>query len=273
MNTYPIVSGPELDQIVRQIERAEAVHHWEPLEIIKCLAYLLPGGLWMDEATVVTVFNRLDRQTRDPVYLMLVSAQQSEILTSRLELVPGSAPLTRFRMDRKHKSSFEKMHGWKLVQPEPEPEKAQVSKHLRDLKLPHPDQQVFLQEAIACLEVSAFRAAIVMTWVLTYDHLCRWILVKHLAAFNAELTKPRRGASHDPVACLDDFPDKEYTVLETCEKAGLLPVKEKKDLLFYSLKTRNQYAHPSSSKGSAPIASGYIANLVENILLDPHFAI
>ncbi|MHC5733181.1 MAG: hypothetical protein ACYTXY_55975, partial [Nostoc sp.] len=35
-------------------------------------------------------------------------------------------------------------------------------------------EQVFLQEAIACFRCGAFRAAIVMSWNLAFDQLCKY---------------------------------------------------------------------------------------------------
>jgi hypothetical protein len=36
-------------------------------------------------------------------------------------------------------------------------------------------ERLFLTEAISCLRAKAFRATIVMTWNLAYDHLLNWI--------------------------------------------------------------------------------------------------
>src|SRR5271163_4586472 len=52
-----------------------------------------------------------------------------------------------------------------------------VSKVLTDLPsvLPNLVERAFLEEAINCYKARAYRATIVMTWNLTYDHLTRWI--------------------------------------------------------------------------------------------------
>lgn len=48
-----------------------------------------------------------------------------------------------------------------------------VKTDLRDLlpKIKDPNQKTFLEEALACFEVKAYRAAIIMVWILTVDHL------------------------------------------------------------------------------------------------------
>ena len=50
-------------------------------------------------------------------------------------------------------------------------------------------ERLFLSEAIVCFRNKAFRATIVMTWNLAYDHLLTWIVGNHLAAFNAAIPR------------------------------------------------------------------------------------
>ena len=62
-----------------------------------------------------------------------------------------------------------------------------VEKLLADLpgKIPDHAERVFLEEALTCFRNSAFRAAIVMTWNLTYFHMCQHVIAHKLAEFNA----------------------------------------------------------------------------------------
>jgi len=66
-----------------------------------------------------------------------------------------------------------------------------VSALLRELpgKIADEAQRIFLKEAITCYHHKAFRAAIVMAWNLTYDHMARWIIADagRLATFNAHI--------------------------------------------------------------------------------------
>src|SRR5262249_26436919 len=48
------------------------------------------------------------------------------------------------------------------------------------------DERSFLAEAIICLRYGAPRAAIIMCWNLTFDHLCNFILASHLSTFNSQ---------------------------------------------------------------------------------------
>jgi hypothetical protein len=135
-------------------------------------------------------------------------------------------------------------------------------------KLPSVTERVFLQEALNCYRVSAFRAAIVMSWNLTFDHLCRWILAEshRLDAFNAvSATKyPRKAVK---VAEFDDFNElKESETIEICRTADLVS-KGMADILREKLKRRNFAAHPSSQIMTQHQADDMITDLINNVVL------
>ena len=88
-----------------------------------------------------------------------------------------------------------------------------LSKMLKDLpgKISDQAEKLFLSEAITCYHRRAFRAAIVMTWNLAYDHLLHWILADagRLAAFTAHIAGrigPRKAAAIS-IAKREDFED------------------------------------------------------------------
>src|SRR5207249_97579 len=66
-----------------------------------------------------------------------------------------------------------------------------VSNLLKELpgKISDDAERLFLSEALKCYGAQAFRAAIVMTWNLAYDHLLNWLLThgKRLSDFNAHI--------------------------------------------------------------------------------------
>lgn len=158
--------------------------------------------------------------------------------------------------------------------PHPEPEKRDVSNELKALGAEVTDTQEisFLDETMKCLEVNANRAAIIMAWNLAYHHVRSWILAHHLSPFNTELTSRYRTKTktHTPVSCHDDFPDSEWFVLDLCRTMGLLDY-HRFGILEGALKKRNRYAHPSPAKATGPEATGYVAELLKNVLLDPYF--
>ncbi|PJG50198.1 hypothetical protein CVM73_37735 [Bradyrhizobium forestalis] len=150
-----------------------------------------------------------------------------------------------------------------------------VSKLLADLPDQVPDlaEKVFLSEAIDCYRVRAYRACIVMTWNLAFDHLLNWILKdpNRLAGFNAAIPvkfqKTPKKASI-VIKSYDDFADdlKEFEIIELCKNANLL-----NDNLIRTLKEklgkRNTAAHPSTMVIVQPQADDVVSDLVNNVVL------
>jgi hypothetical protein len=154
------------------------------------------------------------------------------------------------------------------------PATAYVSRLLAELpaRVPQEVEQVFLDEAIRCFRAKAFRAAIVMTWNLTFDHLCHYIVLhNHLQAFNDQLRKQfekafEKGKLQD-IAVRADFTElQEADILVVCRAAKILHGNVFK-ILEASLLTRNIAAHPSPEVFREGTAEEYIRNLVENVVL------
>jgi hypothetical protein len=138
---------------------------------------------------------------------------------------------------------------------------------LRDLptKLPDLQEREYLEEALRCLRATAYRAAIVMSWNVAYDHLCDQIVKKHLAAFNAQLVS--QFPKQKVVTVREDFYDiNEARVIEVSRAAGIVD-KNVFGVLDASLRIRNRAAHPSGSTFLQPQAENYILDLVNNALL------
>jgi len=129
-------------------------------------------------------------------------------------------------------------------------------------------ERLFLSEALACLRAKAFRATIVMTWNVTFDHLLNWIVTKHLAAFNASI--PRRFTKRIGVvmAKKEDFSEefKEHEVIDACSHAGLVSDNMKK-IMNDKLARRNMAAHPSLVEFTQYQAEDAISDLVNNVIL------
>ena len=51
------------------------------------------------------------------------------------------------------------------------------------------NERAFLEEAMKCYQVSAHRAAIILIWLVSIDHLQNYIFANKLNEFNAELAK------------------------------------------------------------------------------------
>jgi len=149
-----------------------------------------------------------------------------------------------------------------------------VSQQMKNLigKLSDAGEKIFLDEAIKCYHVKAFRAATVMAWNLAYDHLLNWVLAdaKRLSDFNSKIIA-RVGAKKGTgmvMAKREDFEDlKESEVLDICSNAGLFASDNTKKILDIQLTKRNMAAHPSLVVIGAPQADETISSLVENVVL------
>jgi hypothetical protein len=149
-----------------------------------------------------------------------------------------------------------------------------VEKLLADLpgKIPDDAERVFLEEALTCFRNSAFRAAIVMTWNLTYFHMCQYVLKHKLAEFNAEypiqFAANHKKAKAPVIAKYEDFfaDLQESDVIKICRAANILD-KEQTKALGRQIDRRNTAAHPNMTVIKVFQAEEFIHDLIENVVL------
>ena len=136
-------------------------------------------------------------------------------------------------------------------------------------KVPGEAERLFLAEAIACFRIKAFRAAIVMTWNVAYDHFAEWIIRNHLAAFNARIAVNYPRKAGVVIKAKEDFSDhlKESEVIEISKSAGFLHDNIKK-IMVDKLTKRNMAAHPSLVEITQYQAEDVISDLVNNVILN-----
>jgi hypothetical protein len=129
-------------------------------------------------------------------------------------------------------------------------------------------ERLFLSEALTCFRNKAFRAAIVMTWNLAFDHLLNWIVCNHLAAFNAAIVRRYPKRTGVVMGKKEDFNEefKESEVIEVCSTAGVVLDNTKK-ILNEKLTKRNMAAHPSVVEITQFQAQDVISDLVNNVIL------
>ena len=134
-------------------------------------------------------------------------------------------------------------------------------------RIPNVDQQGYLEEALVCFRNAAFRAAIVMTWNLAYDHICELVLAKHLPDFNVQLPKSYPKADILAITKREDFELlKESQVLQVCAAANIISGNVHK-IAKEKLVRRNIAAHPSGIVTTAATAEEFVRDLVENVVL------
>jgi hypothetical protein len=147
-----------------------------------------------------------------------------------------------------------------------------VNKILVELpaKVPNIEERTFLQEALKCYQIEAYRACIVMTWNLAYAHLLDWILKdpNKLAVFNATIAKRFPSLKTLQITKYDEFIDelKERQVIEICSSAGLFNSNIFK-ILKEKLDRRNIVAHPSTVVVVQSQADDVVTDLINNVVL------
>ena len=132
-------------------------------------------------------------------------------------------------------------------------------------KLPE-SQQNFVNEILGCLQVQAWRGAIVLTWILTMEHLQKIVLIDFLEKFNEILseTKLYKDLTVSKIEGFEEIKDNDF--LRTIRTCGMVSGSQY-SILETRLKERNRYAHPTNLEITDTIAMAFIEDLVNNILL------
>jgi len=127
-------------------------------------------------------------------------------------------------------------------------------------------QQKFVNEVLGCLQVQAWRGAIVLTWILTVEHLQKIILSENLEKFNEILSETRlyQNISINQIEDFEEIKDNDF--LLTIRTIGMISGSQY-NILDTRLKERNRYAHPTNLEITDTIAIAFIEDLVNNIIL------
>jgi hypothetical protein len=129
-----------------------------------------------------------------------------------------------------------------------------------------PIQSKYVDEILACIQVKAWRAAIVMTWILTLDHLQRFILFNHLEKFN-EILKENKNYVNFEVENIGDFEEiKDSDFLRVIRTCSIVTSNQLK-ILEKRLDERNSYAHPTDLELTDTITMAFIEDLIGNVIL------
>jgi hypothetical protein len=147
-------------------------------------------------------------------------------------------------------------------------ETLEVEKLLVDLpaRLPSSVQKMYLEEAVTCFRAKAFRAAVVMTWNVAYDHLVETIATKHLSAFNSHAPAAGVGKVKLIANRLDFQRWQESDVIKVANTAAII-TKEVAKVFAEKLGKRNSAAHPSGSTFNKLQTEEFISDLIENAML------
>jgi hypothetical protein len=129
-------------------------------------------------------------------------------------------------------------------------------------------EQNFLQEAIDCYEIGARRSAIVMTWLLSMDHMCKYVFENALDDFNSVLAKNAdKRIRITLISKHDDFSEiGESKLIEMFRQANII-TNDVRKILDVKLGIRNTSAHPAAITVSEVKATDFIIDLVENVIV------
>lgn len=146
---------------------------------------------------------------------------------------------------------------------------AEVSASLSELvdKIPNADERGYISEAISCLAAKAPRAAVVMGWTGSIDHLRNKVeaagFAQFEAAYRAIYPKSKRGAPR-ALEDLEDFSDRE--MLTVTERMRIVAPAGKKALLA-QLDLRNSCGHPTAAKPRVNTVKAFFEQVIDFIYL------
>ncbi len=165
-----------------------------------------------------------------------------------------------YRLHRHFGDTLSERFGANRVVMQTSAELRSLEKHLAD-----GPQKTFLTEAVDCFEANANRAAIVMVWILTVDHLYDYVLKNRLMEFNVALAanpdkRIKKASSKEDLSEI-----KESKFIELCRAANIVSNDVRK-ILDDSLGVRNTAAHPSSVEVTRSKAIAVIEDLVINVI-------
>lgn len=166
-------------------------------------------------------------------------------------------------LERNRRSEIAALLGAPVVVPKSASNLARLSE-----KLLSPNERKFLEEAIRCFEVGAYRAAVILAWMLTIDHLYEFVLSNELTAFNSAISKVTdKRVRVTSVKRKDDFSDiPDGIFISVCRSGGIISNDVRK-ILETKLGIRNSSAHPSEITISRLKAEEFIDDLVSNVVL------
>ncbi len=248
-----------LEELIRAVTGFDAMQHidrtklfaWH-LHVQKGMEHFMPADISRCYETA-----HLSGPKNVPQQLaQLVAKKPPEILKNK----------NGYRLEKRVRDDLDKKYGQRAIT-------IAVTNLLRELpsQLPDMTERTYLDEALKCFSVGAFRAAIVMTWNLAYYHLLDFIVKNRLADFNARwpvVFQGHHSKGTKAIARIDDFGDmlKESEVIKIARSAAIISHDVAK-ILEDKLGRRNSAAHPSGVKIEQLQAEEFIDDLVKNVVV------
>ncbi len=146
------------------------------------------------------------------------------------------------------------------------PQSGQILKNLIMLQSSTSDTYSckYIQYIINCMDIKAYPAVIVLTWIFTIDHIRKFILTKKLDDFNNNLKKNK---SKLHINTMEDFEDIKDSLFFKIMKSSKIITTNQHNILTSSLNTRNTAAHPNKLELTDMMVISFIDTLITNIIL------
>jgi len=144
---------------------------------------------------------------------------------------------------------------------------ADISPHLASYlgKISDANERDYVTEAMSCLQIGAYRAAVVLTWAGAVFNLRRKIQRLGFDKFNAKFAELYPKSSRDPVVSLEDLEEyKDSELLRVCNKLGILSDTAHKHLKP-QLDLRNTCGHPTEDKPDVYTVGSFFERIIRYV--------
>lgn len=245
-------------KLINFVDNFPAFATWDKKEQVDYIAYFLQERLGYESFTATQIRTCIHLLALSPY--SRVSAYLSENTKGRVAKYVKSKK--GYRLERSHCFMVKAAIGDEVV-------KTKVSQQLLDL-IPSVSDTIekdFLEEAIKCYSVEAYRASVVLFWILTIYHLRNYIFYgTKLTDFNIALAQnPYKKLGK--ISIYDDFSDiPDFKFIELMRSANIISSDIRK-ILAEKLDIRNTAAHPALVKLTGHKATEFGLDLINNIIL------
>lgn len=148
------------------------------------------------------------------------------------------------------------------------PKLKQISLSLEKLpsQLQQPESN-YVSEAINCLKIEAYHAAIVLMWTTTMSHLRNYVISYKQQEFNSALANHTRyNKKQLQISKFEDFEEiKERDYLDLMKSSNVITSSQHK-LLCEKLDIRNMFAHPTTLTLTENKTISFIEDLINDII-------
>lgn len=240
------------------IDRLDGFPKWEGKKQVDYIAYFLTAEEGLDNFTAKEIqdcFHQLSLKeySRIPAYL---SENAGKSRKGRYIKTKNG-----YRLERGVYDEIKE-------QVQNEPKKVQVSQRLASLvaKIKDSQEKSFLIEAINCYRVEAYRATIILVWILAMNHLQKYIFGKKLDDFNKALLK-NPDKKIKKIVNYDDFTELPESKFIALMKTARIISNDVRKILDEKLGIRNSAAHPSGIVFEGHKTTEFVLDIINNILL------